>query len=295
MADGRRLDAAARICRMEEGVPRGSRMIIQTDFAPTKLRLIQEFRATEDKGVALHSELSNLSGMDVRLDRVQLLGVEPGTKARVRLSGSPRLTRIYEQGNYWANVRWLGRSKAGQSKDKEGSSRHASDLCWLSFDLESRMAFCVGFLTEERWRGQVVTEESAGKPFSWAVGFDGGDLIVRPDERLALEEVLLLAGRDPWALLERYADAVGRRHKVKPAPSIPVSWCSWYPHRLGVTEQRVLANAKIGAERLKPLGLSMMELDLGWERGHLPSAFEENDQLQAPVALHHPRFEAPVA
>jgi len=264
---------------MREDAPRRSRIIIETDFAPTKLRLIQKFRATEDKTMALQSEFSNLSGKNVHLNRVQLLGPEPGAKGQVRLSRSPRFTRIYEQGNYWANVRWLGRSGAGEGSGKDGPSRHASDLCWLSFDLESRTALCVGFLTEERWRGQITTEESGGKPLSWVVGFDGGDLAVRPDERVALEEVMFLAGRDPWALLERYADAVGRRHKVKPAKSIPVSWCSWYPHRLGVTEERVLANARIGAERLKPLGLSIMELDLGWERGHLPSAFEENDQF----------------
>lgn len=186
--------------------------------------------------------------------------------------------RVYEQGNYWARVRWLGCDGAGSGNS--GPSHHASDTCWLSFDLESKTALCVGFLTEERWRGRVVTEEARGsQPSSWSVGFDGGDLVIQPNEEITLEEIAFLAGRDPWGLLERYADAVGRRHKVRPLSGIPVSWCSWYPHRLGVSEERVLANARIGADRLRPLGLSIMELDLGWEKGHLPSAFEENDQF----------------
>src|SRR2546425_5125641 len=38
-----------------------------------------------------------------------------------------------------------------------------------------------------------------------------------------------------------------------PLSASPVSWCSWYPYRLGVTEERALANARIAAKRLKPL------------------------------------------
>jgi len=273
--DGRRLAVTDRITERDDAC---LGIAVQTEFAPARVRLVQEFSAVENAGFLLRSELTNLSGRGLRLNHVQILGPVLGDKMRVRLSRSPRSTRIYEQGNYWARVRWLGSATAG-GKDAR-PSRHSSDTCWLSFDLDSGTALCVGFLTEERWRGQIVTEERLGyQPHSWSIGFDGGDLLVQPRERITLEEVVLLAGRDPWRLLERYADVVGRRHKVRPISDIPVSWCSWYPHRLGVSEQRVLANAKIAAERLKPLGLSIMQLDLGWQRGHLPCAFEENDQF----------------
>jgi len=91
--------------------------------------------------------------------------------------------------------------------------------------------------------------------------------------------VVLLRGSDPWRLLEEYADGVARRHRPQVPAAPPVSWCSWYPYRLGVTEERILANARIAARRLRPLGLRIIEVDLGWERDYLPGAFEENDQF----------------
>jgi hypothetical protein len=46
-----------------------------------------------------------------------------------------------------------------------------------------------------------------------------------------------------------------------------------------VTDERLIETARIAAERLKPLGLSIIEVDLGWEEGYLPCIFEENDQF----------------
>ena len=50
----------------------------------------------------------------------------------------------------------------------------------------------------------------------------------------------------------------------------------------GVTEERILENARIAAKRLKPLGLSIMEVDLGWERRQLPNARPWSRALSIP-------------
>ena len=50
-------------------------------------------------------------------------------------------------------------------------------------------------------------------------------------------------------------------------------------YRLSVSEDRVLADATVASQRLRPLGLSIMELDLGWEEGNLPSTFSENERF----------------
>jgi hypothetical protein len=100
-----------------------------------------------------------------------------------------------------------------------------------------------------------------------------------PGQEVALEDVLLLQGPDPFVLLERYGDAVAGRHQPSLPSETPVSWCSWYPYRLGVSEERVLATARVAAGRLRPLGLRIIEADLGWERDYLPNAFEENAQF----------------
>ena len=142
------------------------------------------------------------------------------------------------------------------------------------------MALLVGFLTSERWLGRVEMESSPGGVVSrWRIGFDGGDVLLARGRAIALEEAVLMAGPDPWALLESYGDAVRERHRPQFPAKPPVSWCSWYPYRLAVTEDRIIENARVAARRLKPLGLTIMETDLGWEEGNLPSRFDENDRF----------------
>jgi hypothetical protein len=124
------------------------------------------------------------------------------------------------------------------------------------------------------------------------VGFDGGDLQVAPSEALLLEDVLFLAGSDAWQLLEMYGDAVRDQHHIEILDRPPVTWCSWYPHRLSVSEDRILENAQIAVDRLKPLGLKVFSLDLGWERDHLPGAFEENERFSHGLLWLSERLEA---
>ena len=155
-----------------------------------------------------------------------------------------------------------------------------SDLVWAVHDADGPAALVVGFLTSERWLGRVETEaDGGGRVRRWRLGFDGGDVLLEPGQELDLEEAILLAGRDPWRLLEEYGDRVAVRHGTSVAGDTPVTWCSWYPFRLGVTEQRILDTARIAAQRLQPLGLSVVEIDLGWQSGNLPSTFDENERF----------------
>jgi len=262
--------------------PVNKELTITSEFGPLEIRLIQRLETVDNQTLRLHSEFINRSTRAVSLQSVQLLTLE--RQGRASLSQEKTSIRVFEQGSYWARVRHLGSSQERGSQSGEAGSqaavRSASHLCWVGYDLASRMALAVGFETSERWLGQIAIEEGPEDYLSgWSVGFDGGDLFIEPGESLPLEEVLLLAGDDPWALLESYADLVAARHQIQVLPQSPVSWCSWYPYRLGVAEERVLANARIAAGRLKPLGLSIMEVDLGWERDYLPNAFEENDQF----------------
>ncbi|OPZ30237.1 MAG: Melibiase [Lentisphaerae bacterium ADurb.BinA184] len=151
-----------------------------------------------------------------------------------------------------------------------------SENVMVVYDRGGRRALLIGFLSSERWQGRVSLDVSAGNDGRLQVGFDGGDVHVEAGEQLALETVMLAWGSDPWRLLEQYADRVKERHGVTCPDLPPVSWCSWYPYRLGVSAERLLAEARIAARRLKPLGLGIIEADLGWERQHLPHVFEPN-------------------
>ena len=267
----------------------------------------------EESRLWLRAVLQNCSSQPVCLNEVRLLEavgqLEDGTAA-VSFGAAAEQVRILEQGNYWGQVSELARpgaalkaaavAEAGAAAEAAPGTKGVnqssggaevernSDFFSVVYDRSCRMAFLAGFLTSERWIGRIhFSHDPAGRIQNWWIGFDGGDLTISPGQALELETVLLAFGPDPWALLEQYADEAARgsfppltapespRFHLPP----PVSWCSWYPYRLSVSEDRVLANARLAAQRLKPLGLSIIELDLGWEKDHLPSAFEENERF----------------
>ena len=239
-----------------------------------------QLKLVESDVLRMRCRAVNKSPHSVVLNRISLLETTGAGSGGISLGRSPSRIRVMTQSNYRGKVLPLDQL-VEKEKSVEGElTTVVSDLVWAAYDSESRRAFVVGFETSERWRGQIeMSLGPDGAVEKWAVGFDGGDLLVEPGEALNLEEVVFLAGPDPWRLLERYAERVKRRHKVKLPAAPPVSWCSWYPYRLGVTEERILENARVAVQRLRALGLSIMEVDLGWEKGHLPSAFEENDRF----------------
>lgn len=249
-------------------------------------RLEMRADAQADGSTVLTSTLVNTGNTELLLEDVALLQAA-GEFGSVAFGNDPTRIRLLEQGNYWGRVRPLASTSAPQvavSAAEPGGAplpqERASDLVSVVYDPVARQALLVGFLASERWLGRIqVRANSAGSVSRWCLGFDGGALRVAPGERLPLEPVLILSGNDPWGLLLQYADAVSQRHHP-PVPAEPVvSWCSWYPYRLGVTEERILAEAHIAAARLKALGLKIMEVDLGWESQNLPCAFAENERF----------------
>jgi len=234
-----------------------------------------------DSAVAIESTLTNVSAADVELADVQLIRCGSG----LWLGQRPEAVRVYEQGGYWSRVRDLGGTTVGGAASGEQDKAQApaassSQNVWLAYDAEARMALLVGFETGERWTGHIRTEGTPGHmPSLWSAGFDGGRTLIAAGAVRPLESLSIAAGPDPWRLLCDYGDRVRKRHGLAFTDGPPVSWCAWYPYRLGVSDERATRTARIAAERLKPLGLGIVELDLGWQKAYLPSAFEENDQF----------------
>ncbi|OGV61974.1 MAG: hypothetical protein A3K19_30520 [Lentisphaerae bacterium RIFOXYB12_FULL_65_16] len=242
------------------------------------------FRHAGKDGLRLDASLRNSSPEGQVLNHVTLL--ETRSSHPKRFCGvSCRDARVLEQGNYWGRVRPFTQDpeQAGTAGNQEPNDsgkpkQSTSNLLWMLYDRAARRSWLVGYRSSERWLGSVCTELGPDH-VSWQLGFDGGDLLLPPGEEIALESVLFLVGPDPFRLLANYGDAVHELHRPTMPDRPPVSWCSWYPYRLGVSEEKVLRDAQVAAERLKPLGLSIMELDLGWEKGNLPSTFEENERF----------------
>lgn len=198
----------------------------------------------------------------------------------------PSAVRVLEQANYEGAVRpWLARPKASGAEGGEPGAASAaqqtvSQFFTVIYDRLARRALLAGFESSERWVGVFRLEQApGGSPVAWVMEYDTGEVLIEPGEAWALEPLWLKIGNDPWALLEEYGDRVAARHPIQAPVRPPVSWCSWYPYRLGVTASRLVETARLAAARLKPLGLSVIEADLGWEKGYLPNEFEENAQF----------------
>ena len=233
--------------------------------------------------IELRGVLRNDGDRDRELNDVVLLGIDDA--GRAAFSAEPARACVLEQGNYWGRVRRIGVSPEDERRQGEpdgvASRVHgASDNVWAIYDPAAPAALIAGFLTSERWLGRVTTEaDASGAVHAWCLGFDGADVLLPAGSRTRLEEAILLVGDDPWHLLCDYGDRVAARHGTVVGTETPVSWCSWYPYRLGVTEERILETARIAAARLAPLGLSVVEIDLGWQAGNLPSTFDENERF----------------
>jgi hypothetical protein len=250
------------------------------------LRLALEFILLDDATLRFNATLHNTSACAVVLNEVALLRAE-SAQAAISFGANPAQICALEQGNYWGRVRSLAaepgdtpNGTAGEPNSVVATRESGSELVSLVYDRAAGMAFLAGFLTSDRWLGKIhFNVQPDGAITYWNIGFDGGDLQVAAGQEIALESVMLAFGADPWALLERYGEASAQSSPPSLPERPPVSWCSWYPYRLSVSEERILRTAEIAAQRLAPLGLSIIETDLGWEVGNLPSTFEENERF----------------
>src|ERR1043166_9531532 len=137
-----------------------------------------------------------------------------------------------------------------------------------------------GFLTAREARpdlsakfrvGQGGTQLLAHQPFLGRKLASG--------ETLELDPVYLSAYTDPFAALEKYGDAAAA-FAPSPIRRQPTAlWCSWYAHRMAMTEDLVLANAAVAARHFKPLGFDIIQLDHGWRRGDITVDWPPNERF----------------
>jgi hypothetical protein len=98
-------------------------------------------------------------------------------------------------------------------------------------------------------------------------------------ETIELNRLYLAGGNEPFALLEAYGDAMAEFSPLPARTGATSLWCSWYAHRMSMTEEKVLANAEVAARHFKPLGLEIMQLDHGWQRGDITGDWTPNERF----------------
>lgn len=253
-------------------------------FEEAGLLLEQRPTYTAD-GLRVESLLHNRRDAARVLNRVTLLAT-----GKAQLGSRTLSARVLVEGGYAATVVELGEAlgrpddaATAPGEDQAQPERRqpralSSQMVSVAYSSADGAAFLAGFDSFRRWVGQIEYSRE-DEALSWAAGFDGGDLLLEPNETLELESLVFMVGDDPWALWQRFIDEVAAGNGITSLERPPVTWCSWYPYRLGVDEGKTLAQADIAAARLTSLGLSTLLLDLGWQEGYLPGAVRENDQF----------------
>ncbi|MBK8856840.1 MAG: alpha-galactosidase [Opitutaceae bacterium] len=231
---------------------------------------------------------------------------------KLGLGPAPADVRILEQNAYTGRVRTPRQMLTGSDglKALDGSTgAFVSQNHTLFYCPRTRSALLVGFETVDRWlpeicaRQQTATSagvttanvdgavtKSAGVTASapvrvpafreFSLGFDGGDYVLQPGETLALGDFVLESGSDPLALLDGHGRRIKTRNRFADPIAPLANWCSWYPYRLGTSEENTLATARAArAHNLHKLGLRFIQVDLGWEKDNIPSYFEENERF----------------
>ena len=127
-------------------------------------------------------------------------------------------------------------------------------------DPETRNGIVTGFLTHDTGIGVVIPDTSG----TVSLQSDFGQFRVEPGQQRLVDTAVIGFFADARLGLEAYADRVAKHYKIKLPPK-PGVYCTWY-HTGWSDETGLAANTEFAAEHLKPFGLSVMQIDSGWQR-----------------------------
>ncbi len=261
------------------------------------------------------SILTNIGRKSFTLDQIELWSIDGIRGSRFDLGTDLAQVRVLENRAYHGQARSVGQIMTGIDQRKSLDGVHGafySEAATVLYSHSDGLGLLIGFETFERFNGRTRagsrrvqgrlssvldnTDRGTFGPkqvfppspklgpsdrFTEAsIGFAGANLPVEPGQSITLEEFVMEVGPDPFRLLEAYADRVAERYGITDTIKPFANWCSWYPYRLGLTEDRMQETARVAKSRhLDRLGLRFIQADLGWEQYNIPTYFEENDRF----------------
>jgi hypothetical protein len=187
-----------------------------------------------NSGLTLSTRIVNRTGHDVSL----------GTQHLIDLYGP---WHVGASNQNPASVYIVGASELQCLPADTASERtyHSSGVLALA-NKSSSSAFVVGFLTAAQARPDldaIFRLNQGGARLLAHQPFLGRKLAA--GETLDLDSVYLAAHSDPYAALEQYGDAAAAAAS-QPVRTRPTAlWCSWYAHRMALSEDLVLSNAAV--------------------------------------------------
>ena len=156
-------------------------------------------------------------------------------------------------------------NEAASSPELISKHLHKSGGMQLIYNPTSRISFLAGFVTSKTALTKVITAYHREKGITeWYCTCEYEGIEIAPGEQLQVEALYVDFRADPFDALETYGDVIATINHLPKIEHTPLLWCSWYSHRLTITEQAVLENAEVVDERFKHYGVDTLQIDYGW-------------------------------
>ncbi len=246
--------------------------------SPIRLRLrLQAFK--QHPVVAMRLEVTNTGRKAVRIGQIALL--PPGAGGNVCLSLPAGGGRIFTDSG--------GLTGSGVHDLSAAEARcHRASGAMVVADEFNDVAVGFSAISFEQTYPRISLHTHAGGGASRMeveCNYSGG-WRVDPGATAASEWLALhlppanhrpgLAGH---AALEHWADLVMGANGLEPPRHCPCGYNSWYAYRLVISEDLVLANARIMQKRFAPLGCTNFQIDHGWQYKDVCGHWVPNDRF----------------
>jgi len=145
--------------------------------------------------------------------------------------------------------------------------KNPGSYLWLTVvEPQSRNGVVFGWLTSERGSGVLFSQITNGT-VQVDARLDYGRLHVGQVQE-SLETLVVGYFADARFGLEAYADAIAKVQNIHLPPQ-PTVYCTWYSESFGGSsdEKHFAENAAFAKTNLAPFGLSVMQIDDGWQSG----------------------------
>jgi len=150
------------------------------------------------------------------------------------------------------------------SKDSAVSSWW--NICFFSgYDNEGVV---VGYLDNNKSLGNLLTQKAGNEIALVAESVYEPALLLKPNESVSSNKVIIHKAKNSYLALENYASAVGLLQNALVSKPIICGWCSWFYTLAEVSEKEVVVNTEFAARCLKPYGLEYIQVDEGYQRMH---------------------------
>jgi len=268
---------------LENTIGEVERVLLSARSGELQLKLQVDVYA-ERSWIGLQARIKNRSKKAVSIGKFQIVDVEAACGGVLRLGAHPAEYRVLVEsgasGNY-TGVRSIV-SNGGLHE-----SRHLSIL----YSPSDKIALLAGQGTIEETWVKVLTKYGekdylgnytyAHKPNidGWHIECDFAEYSLDPGEEIQSDYIILGFDSNPFQLIENYAEAVCILNNVRKftKEEIPVGWMSWYNQdshlkggcgnaRGAAQESITLEQAKFIKEHLKDYGVTLIEIDEGYER-----------------------------